>query len=159
MSSESPIPPYLDRVHPDWLDHNGRIGEAYYVLTFSQATAAFYDEIGLDAITRHRNHSSVYALEAHICYLGAAGQGVPLRVTTQVLDFDDKRAHILHEMRHGETGALIATEELMLLHVDTAGPHALPFPPEVVELLRGLQEAQADLPLPEQAGRVIGIGR
>jgi len=159
MSPESPIPPYLVRVNPDWIDHNGNMGEAYYVLTFGQATDAFYDEIGLDAITRERTSSSVYTVETHICYLRRVGGGVPLRVTTQVLDFDDKRAHIFHEMRHGEAGTLLATEELMLLHVDTAGPHAVSFPPEVVELLRGLQEAQADLPVPEQAGRVITIKR
>ena len=159
MSPDSPIPPYLDRVNPDWIDHNGHMGEAYYVLTFGQASDAFYDEIGLDAITRERSRSSVYTVETHICYLRRVGEGAPLRITTQVLDFDGKRAHILHEMRHGEAGTLIATEELMLLHVDTAGQCAAPFPPEVVELLRGLQEAQADLPLPEQAGRVIGIER
>ncbi len=159
MNTESPIPPYLVSVSPDWLDHNGHMGEAYYVLTFGQATDAFYDEIGLDAITRERTRSSVYTVETHICYLRRVGAGVPLRVTTQVLDFDDKRAHIFHEMRHAEAGTLLATEELMLLHVDTSGPHAVPFPTEVVELLRGLQEAQADLPTPEQAGHVIGIGR
>lgn len=159
MSLEPPIPPYLDRVNSDWIDHNGHMGEAYYVLAFGEATNAFYDEIGLDAITRERSRSSVYTVETHVCYLRRAGEGVPLRVTTQVLDFDDKRAHVFHEMRHAEAGTLLATQELMLLHVDTEGPHAVPFPPEVVELLRGLQEAQADLPVPEQAGRVIGIER
>ena len=37
MNPESPIPPYLVRVNPDWIDHNGNMGEAYYVLTFGQA--------------------------------------------------------------------------------------------------------------------------
>jgi acyl-CoA thioester hydrolase len=159
MSSESPIPPYLDRVRPDWVDYNGHMSEAFYVLVFSDASDAFYDEIGLDAITRERSRSLVYALEAHVCYLNEVGEGAPLEVTTRVLDFDAKRAHVFHTMRHGAEGTLLATEELMLMHVDKTGPRATSFPLEVRELLRGLQEAQAAQPQPEQAGRVIGIRR
>ena len=159
MTSEAPIPPYLDRVRSEWINYNGHMSEAYHVLVFGLASDAFYDEIGLDAITRERSRSTVHTLEAHICYLNEVGEGAPLEVTTQVLDFDPKRAHIFHAMRHGEEGTLLATEELMLLHVDMTSRSAAPFPPEVQELLRGLQEAQASVPKPEQAGRVVGITR
>ena len=159
MTFEAPIPPYLDRVSSEWVNHNGHMSEAYYVLVFGLASDAFYDEIGLDAITRERSRSSVFTLEAHICYLNEVGEGVPLEVATRVLDFDAKRAHVFHAMRHGEEGTLLATEELMLLHVDMTSRGAAPFPPEVQELLCGLQEIQANLPRPEQAGRVIGITR
>ncbi len=157
--SESPIPPYLDRVRSEWINYNGHMSEAYHVLVFGLASDAFYDEIGLDAITRERGRSSVYTLEAHICYLNEVGEGTPLEVVTRVLDFDAKRAHIFHAMRHGEERTLLATEELMLLHVDMTSRSAALFPLEVQELLRGLHEVQANLPRPEQAGRVVGITR
>ena len=149
MTSEAPIPPYLDRVRSEWINYNGHMSEAYYVLVFSLASDAFYDEIGLDAITRERSRSSVYTVEAHVCYLSEVGEGAPLQVATRVLDSDAKRAHIFHTMRHGEEGTLLATEELMLLHVDMTSRSAAPFPSEV----------QANQPRPEHAGRVIGITR
>jgi acyl-CoA thioesterase FadM len=159
MNFEAPIPPYQDRVRAEWIDANGHMGEAYHVLVFALASEAFYDEIGLDAITRERSRSAVYTVESHVCYLTEAGEGVPLEVVTRVLDCDAKRAHVFHALRHGTAGTLLATAETMLLHVDRESRRAAPFPPEVHELLRGLQELQAHQPRPEQAGRVVGIPR
>ena len=62
-------------------------------------------------------------------------------------------------MRRGDYGALVATIELMLLHVETAGPRATPFPDQAFARLRALHEAQADIPWPERAGRSIAIPR
>jgi acyl-CoA thioester hydrolase len=159
MTFEIPIPPYLDRVRAEWINDNGHMAEAYHVLVFALASDAFYDEIGLDTITRQQNRSSVYTRESHICYLNQVGEGAPLEVVTRVLDSDAERAHIFQAMSHGEEETLLATAELMLLHVDSTSGSAAPFPPEVQDLLRGLQEVQAQLPRPEQAGRVVEIPR
>lgn len=60
-------------------------------------------------------------------------------------------------MQRGDNGRLIATIELMLLHVDTAGPRSAPYPEDVLAHLRAMREAQASLPMPAQAGRAIAI--
>ena len=39
-------------VLPEWIDINGHMNVAYYVLAFDHATDAFFDYIGLDSAYR-----------------------------------------------------------------------------------------------------------
>jgi acyl-CoA thioester hydrolase len=150
---------HRDKVRPEWLDYNGHMNEAFYLLVFSQATDAFMDHIALDDASRRRTNSSIYTLETHISYLQEVGRWAPVEVATQLLDLDDKRFHLFHVLHHGETGARLATTEMMLLNVDMAGPKAAPFRPEVRARLDQIFAAQKDLPQPKEAGRSIGIRR
>lgn len=158
-SSQQAMAPiiYRDRVRPEWVDYNGHLSEAYYVLVFGFATDAFYDLIGMDDAYRRRESRSVYTLESHICYLMEIGEGEPLAVHSQVLGADSKRVRLFHSMHHGEQGALLATSELMLLHVDTSGPRAVPFAPAIHESVDEIARAHAELPLPDRAGRAISL--
>lgn len=154
--SQAPIT-YRDRVRPEWVDYNGHMSEAFYVLVFGYATDAFYDLIGMDDAYRRRTAHSVYTLESHISYLLEVGRDEELAVRTQVLGADRKRVRLFHAMHHGEQGDLLATSELMLLHVDTAGPRAVPFAPAVQARLDRIMEAHAELPQPGRAGRCISL--
>lgn len=153
------MPPilYRERVHAEWTDYNGHMSEAFYVLVFGYATDAFYDLIGLDDEYRRRESRSVYTLESHIFYLQEIGEGQELVVRTQVLGTDAKRIRLFHSMYHGEQGDLIATSELMLLHVDTNGPRAVPFASGVRARLDTIAGAHAELARPERAGRAINL--
>lgn len=148
---------YRDRVRAEWVDYNGHMSEAYYVLVFGYATDAFYDLIGLDDAYRRRENRSVYTLESHICYLREIGDGEALAVRSQVLDADAKRVRLFHAMYHGEQGALLATSELMLLHVDATGPRAAPFDEAIRSKLDKVATAHTELPRPERAGRSITL--
>ncbi len=159
MTDAAPLALYRTTVRPEWVDYNGHMGEAYYVLVFGDATDALYDHIGMDDAYRRRTRSSVYTLEAHLSYLREVSTGEPLAITTQLLDLDAKRLHVFHAMRHGRDGHLLATEELLFLHVDSDPPRATPFPPAVMARLAAIHAAHGALPLPEQAGRRIGIPR
>ena len=87
------------------------------------------------------------------------GEGAEVEVTTQLLDLDAKRAHLFHVMRPSGAEVELATEELMLLHVDARGPKAVPFPPDVAARLEALSVAHAAWPRPPRAGRAIAIRR
>ena len=50
-------------------------------------------------------------------YHREARQADPLRFTTQLLGHDAKRLHFMRAMYHAHEGYLIATNELMSLHV------------------------------------------
>jgi acyl-CoA thioester hydrolase len=156
MEGAAPIS-YRDHVHKEWVDYNGHMSEAYYVLVFGYATDAFYDWIGMGDAYRRRESRSVYTLESHITYLHEIGEGEELAVRTQVLGADHKRVCLFHAMHHGEQGELLATSELMLLHVDMTGPRAVPFAPEVQARLEKIAAAHADVPRPVQAGRSISL--
>lgn len=156
---DAPLRLYETEVRPEWVDYNGHMSEAFYALVFGFTTDAFLDLIGMDSDYRESSGTSLYTLEIHISYLQEVREGVTLNTTTQLLDLDHKRAHLFHAMYHGEDGRLLATEEVMMLNVDTAVARSGPFADEVAVRLREISEAHAELPAPEQAGRSIAIRR
>ena len=63
------LPVFHQTVQDDWIDYNGHLSEAYYVLIFGFATDALMDAAGLDAAYRDRTGCSLYTVEAHVRYL------------------------------------------------------------------------------------------
>ena len=158
MIDPQPFFLHSERVRRGWIDYNGHMHEAYYGLVFANATDALYDHIGLGRHYREKHQASIYTVESHINYLAEVGVKVALRVTTQFLDMDDKRMHIFHAMYSGETNAMIATGEVMVLHVSmSGGAHAAPFPDDVIARMTEVVEAHQRIPMPEQAGRAISM--
>lgn len=137
---------YRDRVRPEWIDYNGHLSEPYYVLVFGDATTALMDIVGLGPGYRERTGASLYTVEAHVRYLREVGADAELEVTTSVLSVGAKKVRLCHEMRVG--GELVATEELLCLHV--SGGRATPFPAEIAAALDTHLA-----PVPDYAGRAI----
>ena len=154
---DAPLCLYRTTVKPEWLDYNGHMNEAYYVLVFSRSTDAFMDFAGQDAGYRARSNTSIYTLETHVMYLQEVSEGEEVRVKTQLLGYDAKRYHLFHSMYHGGSGDLLATGEHMLVHVDMGGPKSAPFPPEIADRLAAIRAAHAGLAVPDQAGRAIAL--
>ena len=148
---------YRTPVLPDWVDYNGHLRDAFYLLIFSYATDAFMDHIGLDSDNREASGYSLFTLECHLNYLHEVKLGTPVWVNTQVIGFDRKRLHLYHSLHREDFDEALAASEQMLLHVDLAGPRSAPFAPEVAERLQGIVAEQADLPAAEFVGRVIGL--
>jgi betainyl-CoA thioesterase len=137
---------YRDVVRPEWVDYNGHLSEAYYVLVFGFATDQLMVRAGMDAGYRERTGCSLYTVEAHVRYLREVHQGAPLRVRTSVLGVGAKTLRFCHEMRSEDT--LVATEELFAVHV--SGARAAPFPDYQAHRLKRLVR-----PVPDYAGRAI----
>jgi acyl-CoA thioester hydrolase len=155
----APLDLHRETVRPEWIDYNGHMNVAYYVLAFDHATDTFFDYLGLDADYRSRTNASLFALEAHIVYKAELKEGEPLRVTTQLLECDDKRLHFFHSMYHGQTGVFSAGLETLGLHVDLASRKSAPFPPAALQRIRDVAAAHSKLPRPADAGRVITLKR
>ena len=144
-------------VIPEWVDYNGHMSEPYYVLVFGNASDAFYDHIGMDDATRRATATSIYTVEAHINYLHEAKEGERLLVETQLLKHDSKRIHLYHAMLREDDERLLATTELMLLHVDKKSLKVSPFLPHAAARLAEVAAAQAGLSPPRDVGRSIGL--
>jgi carnitine 3-dehydrogenase len=155
---EAPLRLYQAAVRPEWLDYNGHMSESCYLTAFGDASDALFRYVGIDEAYRTAGRS-FYTVESHINYLQEVGGGEPLGFTTQLLDLDEKRLQIFHAMVHGTSGALLATTEQMLLHVDMSEARTTPIDPEVYRALEAIMAAHADLPRPDQAGRRIAIKR
>jgi carnitine 3-dehydrogenase len=144
------------RIPPEWVDYNGHVHESRYLQLFADATDALLGELGVDA-DYLAGGASYFTVETHLSHLRQLEAGDHVRVTTQVLDCDEKRLHVFHVLlRDGEDDPL-ATAEQMLLHVDTESGRAAPSREPVRERAAELARRHEELPRPERAGRSVGV--
>lgn len=159
MPDISPFTSTPARVKPEWIDHNGHMNVAYYVVLFDHCVDEFFDALGLGANYVAQGNSSTFTVEAHISYLQELKVEAPVTATLQILDYDEKRLHIYVELFHETEGFLSATWEQMSLHIDMKARRAQPFPNDVLEKIEQMYQAHKDLPRSSIIGRKIQIKR
>ncbi|MCW2246844.1 acyl-CoA thioester hydrolase [Azospirillum fermentarium] len=157
MTDTAPLTLHRATVRPEWIDYNGHMNVAYYLLAFDQATDAVLDHLGIGKRYVEEENRSLFVVEAHLTYAREVTEGDGLVFDTLVLGADPKRLHLFHTMRHESEGFLAATAEFMLLHVDLSDRRAAPFPPAIGDRVTGLARRHAALPRPAQAGRAIAL--
>ncbi|TDD88555.1 thioesterase [Saccharopolyspora karakumensis] len=135
------------QVRPEWIDYNGHLSEAYYVLVFGFATDALMERIGMDSDYLERTGCSLYTVEAHVRYLREVPPDSEMLITTRVVEVGAKKLRLCHEMVVDDV--LRATTELVALHVDSEQGRTSPFPEDITEALTTRLEAA-----PDYAGRV-----
>ena len=145
------------RVEPQWIDYNGHLNMAYYNVLFDRAVDETYELIGVGADYVAKRRQSIFTAEVHVRYLRELHAGDPVRVTFQLLDYDAKRLHYFEQLFHAEAGFVSATSENLSLHVDMTSKKAVAFPREVAARLVEMKASHALLPIPEAAGRRIGM--
>ncbi|MCI0913646.1 thioesterase family protein [Pseudomonas putida] len=150
---------YRTPVQEDWVDYNGHLRDAFYLLIFSYATDALMERIGLDTDSRGQSGNSLFTLEAHINYLHEVKLGTEVWVQTHILGFDRKRLHVYHSLHRAGFEDVLAASEQMLLHVDLAGPKAAPFTQKTEAALQSILDSQMDLASPEHVARVMRLAR
>jgi acyl-CoA thioester hydrolase len=153
--------PFVSRVmelEKDWIDYNGHLNMAYYNVLFDRCSDDAFELMGLGPNYAKERRLTIYTAEVHICYVQELHLGDNVTVTFQLLDHDEKRLRAYQEIRHVD-GWLAATSEQLALHVDMAGPKVAAFPADIMARVEEMRAAHAALPMPERAGRSIGIRR
>ena len=159
MGESAPLELRRARVRSEWLDYNGHLNVAYYVVAFDHACDDFLDHIGLTEAFRARSGGTTFAAEMHITYQREVVDGDPLRFTGHLLGFDEKRIHFILHMYHAEKGYLSATSEWMSLYVDLASRRVASMPGEIISRLSAILATHRELPRPPEAGRTMGLGK
>jgi acyl-CoA thioester hydrolase len=131
---------YRTVVLQDWVDYNGHLRDAFYLLIFSYATDAFMARIGVDP---QRDNRSLFTLECHLNYLHEVKLDAWVQVQTRVLAHDLKRVQVYHTQ--------------MLLHVDLAGPKSVVFGEASLAELAEVMQAGHGMAEAEYAGRRIAL--
>ncbi len=144
------------RVEPQWIDYNGHLNMAYYNVLFDRAVEEVFSLIGLGPDYVRQQEASYFVAEVHVRYVRELMVNDPVRVTLQLVDFDDKRVHYFMELRHAEEGWMSATTENLSLHVDMSTKKVTPFPADILANLALLKAAHSRLKKPEALGRGIG---
>ena len=157
MNDSALLQLHKDVIRPEWIDYNGHMNLAYYILVFDYATDELLNYIGLTEEFRSAHDASTFSAEIHVNYVRELKAGDEVYTTTQLLGFDEKRFHYFHRMYHRD-GWLAATNELLSLYMDMGVRRVSAMPGEILQRLGTLRQRHAHLPKPEQAGSVIGIG-
>ncbi len=156
---EAPFRTGVMKIAPEWIDYNGHLNMAYYLVLFDQGLDQLWEAVGLGPDYRRERGFTTYTAEAHIRYLRELKPSDEVIVTLQLVDHDEKRLHLWEEMRHAEEGWCAATCETLLLHVDQSGPRVVPMPEDLRTRINALAASHAALPRPEALGRPMGIRR
>ena len=151
-----PLALHQDVVQPQWVDYNNHMTEGSYLLVMGDASDALFRFIGIDQGYRDSG-MSFYTVETHMLNKAEISAGEGFRITTQVLNLDEKRLHIFHRMERTEDGVLVASGEQMLLHVNSQESRACPIREDVKGNLDRIFAEHRDLAAPDDAGRSIGI--
>jgi acyl-CoA thioester hydrolase len=141
---------WREPVQPEWIDYNGHLSEAYYVLVLGHATDAVMDAVGLGPDYREAEQASLFTVEAHLRYLDQVPGDVVLEVRSHVVGRTGKLLWIWHEL-YAE-GRLRATEEILGVHVDTGSGRSSVFPAAVAERIDAVLVAP-----PAEASRAIRV--
>lgn len=145
------------RVEPQWIDYNGHLNMAYYHVLFDRAVDELFSLLGVGQDYLETRHASTFTAECHILYKRELTEGDVVRVTAQLIAFDEKRLHYYLEMRHASEGWLAATSENLSLHVDVGSRKVTPFPADILANLALIKAAHGMMPLPATIGRMVGM--
>src|SRR2546429_9947963 len=83
----------------------------------------------------------MYTVETHLTHKAQARALEPLYVTTRVLEVDDKRVRLLHNLHRRHDEALVASARQLYLHVNSPSGKASPMEAGVRARLADLQAA------------------
>lgn len=158
MPTPAPFVSQVMEIHKDWIDYNGHLNMAYYNVLFDRCADEAFELMGFGPNYAQERRLTTYTAEVHICYVRELHLDHKVTATLQILDHDEKRIRFFQELRHVD-GWLAATSENLMLHVDMTGPKVTPFPTDIMEKVEAMANAHATLPVPERAGRAIGIRR
>jgi acyl-CoA thioester hydrolase len=159
MPVPAPLVLHREVVRPDWIDYNGHMNVAYYLLAFDGAADAFLDAVSIDEAYRQATGHTTFAAECHVTYQREVVSGDPLRFTAQLIGFDEKRIHLFLSMYHAEQGFLAATSEWLILHVDLSQRRVAPMPQAILDRLAEVYSAHERLPRPPEVGRAVNAAR
>jgi acyl-CoA thioester hydrolase len=152
-----PVIEYEDVVRPEWIDSNGHMNLAYYVVVFDLATDKLYAALEIGDAYREATGNSCFTAETHTLYEREVHLGDKLRVHTWLLGADAKRVHYFHELFHVESGERSAVQELMALHIDMRVRRVAPFPAEKRIALADAVVRYAPAQPPKGSGRRIAL--
>jgi acyl-CoA thioester hydrolase len=155
----APFDRYRDTIIADWVDANRHLNVAYYMVVFDRATEAFMRNLGAGRAYTDSGTGTVFALEANIRYERELHLNDPVGISTRLLDHNGKLLHLLHAMRHQETGLRAARMELLLLHVDPRTRRGSPWPSDILARIEAVRATHRALAAPGDAELKIRIRR
>lgn len=153
-----PIRTGTQTVPPEWIDYNDHMNVAFYTMAFDRALDEVYEALGIGQTLVRSHRMGPMALQSQVFFVSELIKDTRFACDFRLLDADAKRIHVYMEMVNlDRRGSLAATYESLSMNVDLEARRGTPYPPEALARIERLRDAQASLPRPDRAGRIIGI--
>lgn len=132
------IETYRGFVYPWSMDHIGHMNVQFYTARFDEATWHFFMRLGITPGFLKENRRGMAALDQRTQYKQEVLAGSLLHVTTELIEVKRKTIRFLHRMYNSETGAEVATSELVAAFLDAELRKSTEFPQAILDAAQAL---------------------
>lgn len=157
MEYKAPLRVHAFETEPAWIDMNGHVNVAYFVMMFDLGIDGFQAQVDLGEDYLDDCKMSTFAVQYHVHHLAEMMVAEKGYVNCQLIDFDTKRIHLFQTMHRASNDQQVAAMEIMLLNVDTNIRKAVAMPVDRLENLGRLETAHKAMPRPALLGKSLGI--
>jgi acyl-CoA thioester hydrolase len=142
---------YRGVVYPWQCDHMGHMNVMWYVGKFDEACWQLLSMVGASSARMREAQTGMAAVDQHIEYKRELHPGDVITIRSTILEVRDRSLRMRHEMTNDETAELVATMDVVGVHLDFAARRALPLSPELRERASKLINTSAvDYPRTDQ---------
>ena len=123
------------KIIKEWIDYNGHMNMAYYVLIFDQAWENILNKFQMGGEKAEESKRTTMVVETRTTYDSEVKEGDEVEVYVSYFDHDKKRLHLKCEMYEKKTKKLSATMENLSLHIDLDKRKVTEFEDEKVKIM------------------------
>lgn len=144
-------------VKKEWIDYNGHMNVAYYVVAFDSAIDEVNKMLGLGPEYLQKEKCSTFAMECRVNWLKEMKISDQMQFTVQLINSDDKRIHFFVSMINYKTKEVVSTYENMLIHINMLTRKPSEFPEKIKTKIKKLSQSHQLLDKPKSIDIPIGI--
>tara|TARA_B100001059_G_C17400972_1_gene363750 strand:- start:39 stop:512 length:474 start_codon:yes stop_codon:yes gene_type:complete len=123
------------KVTNDWVDYNGHMNMAYYVLIFDQAWEVALEKFKMGESAAKSQQRSTMVVETNTKYINEVKENEEVDINLIYFDHDKKRLHLKMEMNEKKTNKLSASMEWISLYIDLGKRKVTEFELDKIELM------------------------
>ena len=123
------------KIIKEWIDYNGHMNMAYYVLIFDQAWENILNKFQMGGEKAEESKRTTMVVETRTTYDSEVKEGDEVAVYVSYFDHDKKRLHLKCEMYEKKTKKLSATMENLSLYIDLDKRKVTEFEDEKVKIM------------------------
>jgi len=123
------------KIIKEWIDYNGHMNMAYYVLIFDQAWENILNIFLMGGENAEESKRTTMVVETRTTYDSEVKEGDEVEVYVSYFDHDKKRLHLKCEMYEKKTKKLSATMENLSLYIDLDKRKVTEFEDEKVKIM------------------------
>ena len=123
------------KIIKEWIDYNGHMNMAYYVLIFDQAGENILNKFQMGGEKAEESKRTTMVVETRTTYDSEVKEGDEVEVYVSYFDHDKKRLHLKCEMYEKKTKKLSATMENLSLYIDLDKRKVTEFEDEKVKIM------------------------